>query len=138
MKYKTAINIFLGLLVAVITFHLCLIVKIIPYEIAWGGRIQNDSEMYAFETISILINLFLGLVLLMKGGYTKFHFKEKSINIILWIFLGLFVLNTIGNLFAKTKFEISLAVLTFVSAIFIWTILKAKHDNPKKITDELS
>lgn len=92
--------------------------------------------MYIFETISILVNLFLGLLLLMKGGYVKFRFKEKAINIILWIFFALFILNTIGNMFAKTNFEKSFAVLTFVSAILIWAILKTKNiSDTKKITN---
>ena len=127
MKYKGSIKILLGLLVAVIMFHLSIIAKVIPYDIAWGGRLQNDSEMYVFETISILINLFLGLILLMKGDYIKFRFKKNTIDIILWIFLALFVLNTVGNLFAKTYFEKSFAVLTFIFAILIWTILKPKN-----------
>ena len=127
MKYTLSINILLGLLIAVILFHVCVIAKIIPYDIAWGGRLQNDSEMYIFETISILVNLFLGLVLLMKGNYIKFRFKRKIIDIILWIFLVLFALNTVGNVFAKTNFEKSFAVLTFIFAILIWRILKTKR-----------
>ena len=127
MKFKTSIHILLGLLVMVILFHIAVIVKAIPYNIAWGGRLENDQEMYVFEAISILINLFLGFVLLMKASYIKFRFKKKAINIILWIFLVLFVLNTVGNLFAKTNFEQSFAVLTFVFAILIWIILKSEY-----------
>ncbi len=135
MNYKTSINILLGLLIAVTLFHIAIIVKIIPYNIAWGGRLQNDSEMYVFEAISIGVNLFLGLILLMKGDYIRFRFNKKTINLILWGFLALFVLNTFGNLFAKTNFEKSFAVLTGVFAILIWTILKTKHINdPQKVT----
>lgn len=132
MNNKTTINIFLGLLVAVILFHTAIIGKVVPYDIAWGGRLQNDSEMYVFETISILINLFLGFILLMKGDYIKFQFKRNIIDIILWIFLALFVFNTIGNILAKTNFEKFFAVLTFVSAILIWVILKSKNTNENK------
>ena len=124
--FQRSINILLGLLIAVILFHLCVMAKMIPYNIAWGGRLQNDSEMYVFEAISILINLFLGLILLMKGEYIQFRFKKKAIDIILWIFFALFVLNTVGNLLAKTNFEKSFAVLTFVFAILLWVILKTK------------
>ena len=127
MKFKTSINILLGLLAAVILFHIAVIAKAIPYNIAWGGRLENDQEMYVFEAISILINLFLGLVLLMKASYIKFRFKKKAIDVILWIFLALFVLNTVGNLFAKTNFEQSFAVLTFVFAVLILMILKPRQ-----------
>lgn len=126
MKLRTLIKILLGLLVVVTLFHLSVIVKVIPYDIAWGGRLQNDSAMYVFEAISILINLFLGFVLLMKGNYIRFRFPKRPIDTILWIFLSLFVLNTVGNLFAKTNFEKSFAVLTFIFAILIWKILKTK------------
>jgi len=129
MNYKTSIKILLTFLIAVILFQLSVIAKFVPYDFAWGGRLQNDSEMYIYESISILIIFFLGLVLLMRGDYLEFRFKNKTINIILWIFLGLFLLNTIGNIFAKTNIEKSFAVLTFLFVILIWTILKTKYNS---------
>ena len=126
MKNNLSLKLLLGILNAVIVFHLCIIVKIIPYSIAWGGRLHNDNEMYVFEFVSIGVNLFLGFVLLMKSHYLKFYIKEKIVNFILWFFFGLFVLNTIGNLFAKTIFEKFFSILTLLSAILIWKVLKGK------------
>ena len=126
MNINTQIKIFLGLLFSVIIFHICIIMKIIPYNIAWGGRLTNDNEMYVFESISILINLFLSWVLLMKGEFVQFKFHTKKVNRFLWIFFGLFILNTVGNIFAKTNFEKLFALLTGLSAILIWNILKHK------------
>lgn len=127
MNHKTAIQILLGLLSMVIVFHLCIVVKLIPYNIAWGGRIGNDTEMYVFETISILINLFLGFILLMKGNYIAFQFSKKTLNRVLWIFFAIFVLNTVGNIFAKTNFEKFFAVLTLLFAVLIWKILQKNN-----------
>lgn len=124
MNSKILINILLGLLVAVILFHLLVIAKVISYKIAWGGRLQNDSEMYILEIISVIINLFLAMVLLMKGGYIELWFRQKVVNIILWIYSVLFILNTIGNLFSKTTFEKFFAVLTFILAVCILLILR--------------
>ena len=126
MNINTQIKILLGLLFTVIIFHICIIMKIIPYNIAWGGRLKNDNEMYVFESISILINLFLSWVLLMKGEFVQFKFQNNTVNLILWIFFGLFILNTVGNIFAKTNFEKLFALLTGLSAILIWNILKHK------------
>ena len=126
---NNSIKIFLGLLFLVILFHICIITKIIPYNIAWGGRLTNDTEMYVFETISILINIFLNWILLMKGDLVKFKFSDKTVQIILWIFFTLFVLNTVGNIFAKTNFEKLFAILTGLSAILIWHILQQKKNN---------
>lgn len=126
MNINIQIKILIGLLFSVILFHICIIVKIIPYNIAWGGRLTNDNEMYVFESISILINLFLSWLLLMKGEFVEFKFPNKTVNLILWIFFALFILNTVGNLFAKTNFEKLFALLTGLSAILIWNILKHK------------
>tara|TARA_B100000809_G_scaffold97161_1_gene95685 strand:+ start:8385 stop:8771 length:387 start_codon:yes stop_codon:yes gene_type:complete len=128
MKPKTAIKIMLYVLVAVILFHLSIVLKIVPYEITWGGRLKNDSEMYAFETISIVINLFLFLILLIKGKYLKESIPIKIVNITLWVFFLLFVLNTVGNIFAKTNFEKYFTLLTFAFAILIWIILRKEKN----------
>ena len=120
------VKIFLGLLLAVILFHICIILKIVPYDIAWGGRLTNDAEMYVFEIISILINIFLFIILLMKDDIIEYKFSDKVINVILWTFFVIFVLNTIGNIFAKTFFEKFFAILTGLFAILIWNIIMKK------------
>lgn len=122
MKSTKPIKTFLAILFSVIIFHICIMVKIIPYSITWGGRLTNDNEMYVFESISILINALLCWLLLMKGQLINYKISEKIVNVILWIFFGIFVLNTIGNIFAKTTFEKSFAFLTAISAILLWKI----------------
>ena len=126
MQPKKAIIILLALLGVVVLFHISILLKIVPYEIAWGGRLQSDSEMYVFETISIAINLLLGFVLLIKGGYVKELIPPRIVRVILWVFLVLFALNTFGNIIAATYVEKSFAVLTLAFSILIWIILKGK------------
>lgn len=123
---KNSLNIILGILSAVTVFHFCIVLKVISYDITWGGQLKNDSEMYVFEAISIIINLFLMLVLLMKGGYLKYKFSERTINIILWIFVIIFLLNTFGNVMAKTAFERIFTGLTLLLAFSIWRIVGKK------------
>jgi hypothetical protein len=84
--------------------------------------------MYIFETISIIINLFLGIILLIKGNYIKQIIPIKVVNLILWIFLIIFGLNTIGNVLAKTNFEKLFAIITLASSILIWIILKKQNN----------
>ena len=121
---KEPLRSFLILLVLVIMFHLCLLFKVIPYSIAWGGRLTNDQEMYAFESLSLLINLFLGWILAMKGNWVPFKFGAVTIRVILWVFFALFLLNTIGNLFATTTFEKCFALITAFFAYLLWQIQK--------------
>jgi hypothetical protein len=123
-KTENSIRIMLGILLMVTAFHFCLIIKLIPYDIAWGGRLKNDTEMYVSEAISILINLFLISIFLIKGNYLKYRENEKVVNIILWIFFFIFILNTIGNILAESNFEKLFSILTLISVLLIWNVLK--------------
>lgn len=126
MNKQSAIKIMLGFLSAILLFHFCILLKIIPYDITWGGRLTNDSEMYVFETFSILLNLVLYLALLIKGKFVKQLFSDKVINIILWIFIIFFGLNTIGNLLAETLFEKFFSIITLMFVFLLFVIVKKK------------
>jgi hypothetical protein len=125
MQSFNAIKILVGITAAAIFFHLLILVKIIPYQITWGGRLKSDSEMYIFESLSILINGFYIYVLLQKGNFIRRAFGQRAISTILWVFFALFVLNTLGNLVAETNFEKGFAVLTLVNAVLLWMINRA-------------
>lgn len=124
MSQKTAIKVLLWLSSGVILFHICIILKLLPYEITWGGRIKNDAEMYVFESISILINVFLIFILLIKGSFIKRIMPLKIVNGLLWTFLVLFGLNTIGNIVAKTNLEQFFSLLTLSFFVLILIVLK--------------
>ncbi|MFN0050523.1 MAG: hypothetical protein ACKVOU_15490 [Cytophagales bacterium] len=126
MVLNNMVRIFLALVLSVIIFHIFIIIKIIPYNIAWGGRLTNDHEMYVFESISILINALLAWLLLMKGNIVEYKFPNKILNALLWIFFVLFILNTIGNIFARTLCEKLFSSLTGISAILLWRILMTR------------
>ncbi|MFT6747647.1 MAG: heme/copper-type cytochrome/quinol oxidase subunit 4 [Glaciecola sp.] len=126
MTSKTATNLMLGLVSVVIVFHLSILFKIIPYEITWGGRLKNDMEMYVFESFSIIINLFLGITLHLKRNSNLKNTQKKVVNVILWVFLLLFLLNSIGNLLAETYFEKSFTILTLGFSYLIWIIVKKR------------
>lgn len=118
------INILLVLTALATIFHLLILIKFIPYEITWGGKLKTDREMYIFESISILINLFYMYLLAQKGGYLGPLFGPKSLSILLWIFFIIFSLNTIGNVFAKTNLEKGFALLTLTNAVCLWILNK--------------
>lgn len=129
VKYKSIyFKILIGISTLAILFHLLILIKIIPYEITWGGNLKTNEDMYVFETFSIFVNAFYIFILLQKGNYLKSFFGKKTLTIILWIFFSLFSLNTIGNLFAKTNFEKLFAILTLLNSIFIWKINKNTYN----------
>lgn len=132
MKTNIYIKLLIFTTLIVTVFHLFIIAKIIPYDVVWGGRLKADNEMYSFEVISIFINLFLISILLMKGSYLKFQINKKIINIVLWIFFFIFILNTIGNVLANTTFEKLFSILTLISSLLIWNILMKKEQQKIK------
>lgn len=85
--------------------------------------------MYMFDAISILLNLSLLFILLMKRRYIKYRLREKTLNIVLGIFLIWFILNTVENLFAQTNFEKLFALLLLILAFLIWIVLRPKAIN---------
>jgi hypothetical protein len=131
MSSGVAVKMMLGLLVCVMLFHLSIIVKLIPYQITWGGRLKSDTEMYVFETIFILINLLLFFAVLIKEAYVKAFIPLKAVNAILWSFIGLFGLNTIGNIFAETNIEKSFSLLTLISVVLLWIIIRNSKSESK-------
>jgi len=106
ISQKIAVRSMLGLLSLLILFHLIVLIQLIPYDAVWAGRLNSVEEMYRFESISILINVLLLVVFLIKAKNLRNGSRSgKVISIILWVSVGLFALNTIGNLFAENLIE---------------------------------
>jgi hypothetical protein len=118
----------LGLLILLSLFlilHFIILIKLIPYNLVWGGRLKSDKEMYRFEIFSILINSLFVIVILVQGHFLTIEIPNKIITYALWLMTGLFLLNTIGNVTSKNKFEqrlftpitILLAIFSFILAL---------------------
>lgn len=111
----------------VLLFHLMVLTGIIPYNIVWGGRLQSKEQMLVFEVVSILLNAILLRAVLSKAGYIKRLFSVKWLNIILGFFAVLFLLNTVGNLFAEQTLETLLFTpVTFIFSLLCFRILREK------------
>jgi hypothetical protein len=125
MHKTLAAKVMLALLTIITLFHTLVLIGIIPYTIVWAGKLSSIEEMYVFESISITINLFLAAVILQKFFYIEAVVKEPILDIVLWIFVVLFALNTVGNLFSKSTLELILGTsLTLVSAILCWIMVR--------------
>ena len=125
---KIALKLLIGLLSIILIFHLFVLFEIISYKIVWAGKLKSKEEMYVFEAVSILINFFLIIVLYIKYRNIKKSETNRIINMIIWVFVFLFALNTLGNLFAENLIEQILGtLLTFISATLCWIIVKKKN-----------
>lgn len=136
MRTGSYIRLSITILSLIIVFHLGIIVKVIPYDIAWGGRLKDDNDMYVFELISVFVNLILVAILMIKQGRLKIQLKQKIVNAILWVFLFVLILNTVGNLLSKTTFERVFSVATLVLALLIWNIVKKQAKRPANTNED--
>lgn len=113
----------LSLLILLLIFHLLVVIKIIPYTVIWGGKINSDKEMYRFEGISFAILLLISWISFQKIDLIPSVFSELILNVLFWIVTCFFALNTIGNLLSKNKLEriifTPLALFTFVFCLIL-------------------
>ena len=118
MKKKVALISMFFILGIVLIFHTLILTELIPYDKVWAGKLNSVEEMKSFETISILLNAFMLIVLYLKYRKLGQGTTSKVIDLLIWIFAGFFVLNTLGNLFSKSMVELILGtLLTLTSAI---------------------
>ena len=131
MQQKQAIRIAIFLVSVFVLLHLCILFGLLTPDITWGCNLQNDSAMYTAEALSIIINLFLGLILLLKGEHISGFISMKAVNVFLWCFLVFFCLNTIGNLLAETIVEKSLSIITLFFTYLIFMMLRKSDKIPR-------
>lgn len=125
MNKRIALKIMFLLLGALLIFHVLIFTEQIPYDKVWAGKLNSVEEMKAFEAFSILINLFMILILSIKYKLLESGKSNKAIDILIWVFVVFFALNTIGNMFAKSLIELILGgILTLVSSILCFIIVK--------------
>ena len=118
-----------GLLILLSLFlllHFSILIKIIPYNLVWGGRLKSEKEMVRFEIFSILINSLFVIITLTQMSLLTIDIPKNVITYSLWLMTGLFLLNTLGNVTSKNKLEKRLFTpVTILLAIFSLTLALA-------------
>jgi len=105
IPFTIAVNTILIVTGLVTVFHLCVMVGVVPYNIVWGGRLTNQREMLVFELSSIIVNMVLALTVAIKAKKVRAKVPGRLVNMVLWVFVILFALNSAGNLAAKATLE---------------------------------
>jgi len=78
MNKKVALIIMFFILGIVLIFHFLILTNQIPYEKVWAGKLNSIEEMKSFETISILLNIFMLTILIVKYKQLKRKIKKQS------------------------------------------------------------
>ena len=95
----------LAILGAVVLFHVLVVSGIVPKTIVWGGRISDPAQVVRAEIGSIMILLATAAIVAMRWRSLAQGAPNVVAAVGTWVLVGLFALNTVGNLFAKTLFE---------------------------------
>lgn len=116
---RFAINGLLLILSLVVLFHLLVIIRVIPFDIVWGGKLKNVSQMRSFEAVSVLLNLLMLAVVAMHAGILRLTVSPVIIKIALWTMFVLFLVNTFANMLSENAMEkIIFTPLTFLLSMF--------------------
>src|SRR3954452_16527654 len=97
---RLATNFLLMTLSLMVIVHFLILFQIIPFQVVWGGRITDQSQVMRFELISITVVSILLVIVAIKAELIKSRMKSKVISVVLWLMCILFLLNTVGNLFS--------------------------------------
>jgi hypothetical protein len=121
IPFHTAAYTLLVLLSAAIAFQLVVLAGLIPTEMLWGGRLQNEQERTVGAMVSLTV---LGLALL--AVLVRMGRIGRSMPAVgkwgLWVVCAVFALNTVGNLFALDLRE----TLIFTPVTLITAVLAAR------------
>jgi hypothetical protein len=102
-----------------VVFHILVMLKLVPSNIVWGGRLNTPAEMMRMETISVTINLIMIAFAAVRAGILKFRINPNILQVAFWLLFVLFTLNTLGNILSLNTFEkYAFTPVTFLLAIF--------------------
>ena len=123
ISIRLASNIIITLNTIALFMHVLILLKIVPYDFVWGGRLKSKTDLIIFESISIVVQILFISIVAVKAGYLfKGKFK-KTVNVGTWVMFGLMVLNTIGNLVSISSLETMIMTpITCLLALLIFRL----------------
>ena len=134
LTFKFAAYSLLVLLCLNLCYHALLLTHVIPSKYVWGGRLKSESSLIRFETVSVCLNLsFILLVILRAQLCCHTSVPQCCLRVMCWICYIIFTLNTLGNLLAKSWFE----MLTFTPVTFYLSIAFARLALEDEADDDL-
>ncbi|TCS43771.1 hypothetical protein [Reinekea marinisedimentorum] len=117
-----------GILVCLCVYHLLILTGVVPYQFVWGGRLASVEQMYRFEAFSLLLNVAMLMVVLIRLGWLAVPLPARVVSALLWLMVLLFALNTVGNLFSLSLIEA--VVFTPVTAACALLALRLAKKEP--------
>ena len=124
ISQRLAGNILVVFMILLAGFHVLVLLKALPSDIVWGGRIKDlSNNLMTMEIIALLVTLIFLTIICAKTGYIKVVKLKKVVDIGVWAIFVYLILNTIGNLTSKGCFEsLVLSPITLIMAFFAFRL----------------
>ena len=123
ISIRLASNIIITINTIALLMHVLILLKIMPYDFVWGGRLKSETDLIIFESISIVVQTVFISIIAVKAGYVLKGKFKRTVNIGTWVMFGLMVLNTIGNVVSISGLEtMVMTPLTSVLALLVFRL----------------
>lgn len=116
-----------GICCCVLVYHTLIITGVIPYAYVWGGRLETAAQMYRFEAFSVMINLLIVFITLMRINIVPQFFSERIVARTTWVLAHLLFANTIANIFSESLWEA--IIFTPITAILGFMCLRLSKES---------
>ena len=105
-------------------FHILVLLRIVPADIVWGGRLDASSPApTALETVALVVTVLFALVIAARAGYLGILPPASPVRTATWVVFGYFVLNIVGNLASDSSIERWVFLpFTAVLAVLTWRV----------------
>lgn len=100
------------------------VLSIIPSKYVWGGRVTDHGQLIALELVTLVTNCLIIWVIGMRTGLFRSRVSVRVLRAVLTVLTVIMLLNTFGNLAAKTVVEKIMAIPTLVSALGFMLLLR--------------
>mmetsp|Transcript_52026 Transcript_52026/g.97323 ORF Transcript_52026/g.97323 Transcript_52026/m.97323 type:complete len:166 (+) Transcript_52026:44-541(+) len=106
---RATAGVLLVLLSITVSYHVLILTGVVDYRFVWGGRLKSKDQMYVFETFSLTLNMMMLALVVSRGGFLDLCscVPPGVLRGFCWALCGVFALNTLGNLLAKSFFEMA-------------------------------
>ena len=129
-KMMTELFALRGLLVGLsllILFHLLVLMGVVPFEVVWGGKMSEVSQMQRLEAVSAFFSLIMLSVVALRARIIKAPISSRIVTIMLWVMFAFFCLNTLGNLLSENLLEkLIFAPVTLLLALFTYRVVRSR------------
>jgi hypothetical protein len=131
ISFRRASRICIILLGLLLLYHLLIIVGIaffnfVPIDYLWGGRLESREQLMGNEIMSLTVMALCLFIVTIHSGWVRIPWMRGIARIALWLICVLFILSTIGNVFAETAFEKSFAILSLCLAFLCFRLALEK------------